>query len=72
VDVGSKVEIYRIINGLAEQGFAIVLISSEMEEIIGMCDRAIVMSNGAVVAALERHELTEERMIGHIMGVSAS
>ena len=37
-----------------------------------MCDRAIVMSNGTVVGELERHELTEERMIGHIMGMSAS
>jgi len=69
VDVGSKVEIYNTINQLAEEGYAIIMISSEMQEIIGMCDRAIIMRNGSVAGTLEKEKLTEENIIRFAMGV---
>ena len=69
VDVGAKVEIYNIINKLAEEGVAIVIISSEMPEIIGMCDRVMVMRLGEVTAELSHDEITENNMIKAAMGV---
>ncbi len=59
VDVGAKVEIYNIISKLAEQGIAVIMISSEMPEIIGMCDRTVVMRLGYVTGELLRDELSE-------------
>jgi ABC-type sugar transport system ATPase subunit len=63
VDVATKVEIYQIIRGLAEQGRAILLISSEMPEILGMSDRVLVMREGRVVGELTKAEVTEERLL---------
>ena len=61
IDVGAKYEIYKIMSDLAEQGVAIIMISSEMPEIIGMCDRVAVMSNGKVTGELESEEITQEK-----------
>lgn len=69
VDVGAKVEIYKNINDLAEQGTAIIMISSEMEEIIGMCDRALIMRQGKIVGELQKEELSENNLINLAMGV---
>lgn len=63
IDVGAKYEIYKIMCDLAQQGVAIVMISSEMPEILGMCDRVMVMSNGKVTGELEHEELTQERIM---------
>jgi ABC-type sugar transport system, ATPase component len=60
VDVGAKYEIYNLINELSAQGIGIIMISSEMIEIIGMCDRAIVMHDGEVRGELSKDELSEE------------
>jgi ribose transport system ATP-binding protein len=71
VDVGAKTEIYKIINSLAENGVAIIMISSEMPEIIGMCDRAIVMRQGSIAGtAVEKGYLDENTLIKLAMGVS--
>lgn len=70
VDVGAKSEIYKIINELAENGMAIIMISSEMPEIIGMCDRVIVMRNGTVSGEISKDELNEKSLIQYSMGVS--
>lgn len=70
VDVGAKIEIYNIINDLVANGFAVILISSEMAEIIGMCDRAVVMKDGSVAGILDKNELTEENLIKYSMGVN--
>ena len=70
VDVGAKVEIYKNINDLAEQGVAIVMISSEMTEIIGMCDRALIMRQGKIVGELDKSELGEDKLIRYSMGVN--
>ena len=63
IDVGAKYEIYKIMSDLAEQGVAIIMISSEMPEIIGMCDRVAVMSNGKVTGELESEEITQEKIM---------
>ena len=57
VDVGAKAEIYKIIDRLAEQGIAIVIISSEMAELINMCDRMVVMNQGRIAGELKKSEM---------------
>lgn len=63
IDVGAKVEIYRMINDLAQQGVAILMISSELPEILGMSDRIMVMAGGRVRGFLSRAEATEEKIM---------
>jgi ABC-type sugar transport system ATPase subunit len=63
VDVGAKAEIYAIMNNLAKQGVAIIMISSELPEVINMSDRVIVMSNGVVTATLPREDLSQEKIM---------
>jgi putative multiple sugar transport system ATP-binding protein len=67
IDVGAKHEIYMIINDLAAQGIACLLISSEMPEIIGMSDRIYVMSEGRITAELEGKTATQEEIMRHIL-----
>ncbi len=69
VDIGAKVEIYKIMNDLAEKGMAIIMISSEMPEIIGMCDRVIVMRQGRVTGEYSKESMNENNMIKSAMGV---
>lgn len=71
VDVGAKTEIYEIMNKLAEQGMGIIMISSEMTEIIGMCDRAVIMRQGKVAGELGKSDLTEDNLIQYSMGVKS-
>jgi ribose transport system ATP-binding protein len=63
VDVGAKVEIYRIIRNLADQGMGILMISSELPEIIGMCDRVLVMRQGEITGELVGGQVTEEAVM---------
>jgi rhamnose transport system ATP-binding protein len=63
VDVGAKFAIYEIINELAEQGYGVILISSEMPEIVGMSDKVIVMREGRITATLDRTEATQEAIL---------
>jgi ribose transport system ATP-binding protein len=63
VDVGAKVEIYRIMRQLADNGFAILMISSELLEIVGMCDRALVMCEGTIAGELIAPAITEEAIM---------
>ena len=63
VDVSAKQEIYRLINSLAAEGLACIFISSEQEEIIGMCHRVIVMKQGRVMGSLEGESITEEEIM---------
>ncbi len=60
IDVGAKVEIYRLINRLAEEGKAVILLSSSLPEVLGMSDRILVMRRGAVVAEFKRGAVTQE------------
>ena len=68
VDVGAKKEIYTIINELAEKGVAILMISSELPEIIGMADRVLVMHEGNLMAELSKDEMTQERIMHYATG----
>ncbi len=61
--MGAKYEIYRIMQDLAGEGVAIVMISSEMPELIGLCDRIAVMSNGEITGTLEKAEFTQEKIM---------
>ena len=67
IDVGAKYEIYTIINQLAEAGKAVLMISSEMPELLGMCDRIYVMNEGALVAELDAAEASQEKIMQAIM-----
>ena len=63
IDVGAKAEVYQELSNLAEQGKAIIMISSELPEILGVCDRILVMCEGKVTAELENNNLKEEDVI---------
>jgi len=63
VDVGAKAEIYAIMNDLAARGVAIIMISSELPEIINMSDRVVVMGDGRVKGTLPREELSQEKIM---------
>ena len=67
IDVGSKYEIYSIINQLVEEGKGILLISSELPEILGMCDRIYVMSEGKITGELTNKEATQEKIMKSIV-----
>jgi ABC-type sugar transport system ATPase subunit len=63
IDVGAKVEIYRLMNQLAERGVAILMITSELPEALGMCDRLIVMREGRVTGELNKEEADQESVM---------
>ncbi len=69
VDVGTKADVHRTISHLATQGLTILLISSELPEILGMSDRVLVMREGRLVAEVPRSEATQERIIQAAAGV---
>ena len=69
VDVGAKAEIYSIINELARQGMAIIMISSELPEIINMCDNVCVIKEGVKTGEIDHLELTQERIMKLATGV---
>ncbi len=63
VDIGAKHEIYKLIRQLTDRGIAVLLISSELPEIIGLCDRVLVLSQGRQTALLSRAEATPETIM---------
>ena len=63
IDIGAKAEVHRIISRLAAEGMAILLISSELPEVLGMADRVVVLHEGRVAATLARGEATQERIM---------
>ena len=71
IDVGAKYEIYCIINQLVAEGKSVIMISSEMPEILGMCDRIYVMNEGRIVGELEGKEVTQELIMSHILKASS-
>jgi putative multiple sugar transport system ATP-binding protein len=70
IDVGAKYEIYCIINQLVAEGKSILLISSELPELIGMCDRIYIMNEGRMVGEVSKEEATQERIMGQILKTS--
>jgi ABC-type sugar transport system ATPase subunit len=75
VDVGAKAEIHQLMGELAGRGMAIIMISSELPEILGMSDRIAVMHGGTIVATLDRAGASQETLLelalGHLPGGSA-
>jgi len=67
IDVGAKYEIYTIINQLADQGKCVVVISSELSEILGICDRVYVMNEGRIVGEMPRSEANQESIMTRII-----
>ena len=63
IDVGSKAQVHRVIRSLAEQGLAILMISSDLPEILAMSDRVLVISDGALVAEFSSDEATQEKIM---------
>lgn len=67
IDVGAKYEIYCIINQLVAEGKSVIMISSELPEVLGMCDRIYVMNEGRIVGELAREEASQEVIMSHIL-----
>lgn len=67
IDVGAKYEIYCIINQLAEEGKSILMISSELPEVLGMCDRIYIMNEGRMIGELDKDEASQETIMRHII-----
>ncbi|MDE0591443.1 sugar ABC transporter ATP-binding protein [Halocynthiibacter sp. C4] len=72
VDVGAKAEIYRLIDDLSKQGLAIMMISSEMPELLSMSDRIIVMRDGQISEPIEKQDATEEAIVNLALGTKAA
>jgi ABC-type sugar transport system ATPase subunit len=68
IDVAAKAEIYELIGELVEQGVAVLLISSEMPELLGLADRVAVLHEGALQGVLNRAEATQERIMQLALG----
>ncbi len=70
IDVGAKAEIYRLMRQLAEQGTVVLMVSSDMEELLNLSDRIVVMHEGRITGCLNRSECTEENVMRLAMGKS--
>jgi ABC-type sugar transport system ATPase subunit len=70
IDVGAKNEIYNVMNGIVNQGKSIIMITSDMMELLGMSDRIIVMHNGRIAGELSKEEANEEKIISLASGLS--
>jgi ribose transport system ATP-binding protein len=72
IDVGAKTEIYRLLRELADKGVAVMMISSDMEEVLGVSDRLAVMHEGAITGFLSRHQFSEEAVMRLAVGKTAA
>jgi ribose transport system ATP-binding protein len=72
IDVGAKVEIYRLMNQLARRGVAILMVSSELPEILGMSDRIVVIAQGRIATIMDRAEATQEEILEYAAGVGTN
>ncbi|MCJ0583752.1 ATP-binding cassette domain-containing protein, partial [Enterococcus cecorum] len=68
VDVGARQEIYRVINDLAKEGLAIIMVSSDLPEVINMCDRVCVVKDGSIATTLNKESLTQETIMRYATG----
>ena len=69
IDVGAKQEMYRLIRQLAEEGKSIIMVSSELAEIIGLSDHVVVLHEGEQMGILDREDLTQERILTLASGI---
>jgi ABC-type sugar transport system ATPase subunit len=68
IDVGAKQQVYQLVSDLADAGTAVLLVSSEIEELLGLADRILVMRQGALVAELPREAFDQERILAAALG----
>ena len=68
VDVGAKVEIYHLINEVAKKGVGVIVISSDMPEIMGIADRILVMHEGTIYGELSKDKFSEENILRYAIG----
>ena len=68
VDIGAKSEIYRLIGELAQQGVAVIVVSSEMPEVLGICDRVVAVCEGRIAKEFDIHEATPEKVLSAAIG----
>ena len=69
IDVGAKGEMFAVMRRLADEGMAIIMVSSELEEVVEIADRVLVLAKGRQVAILEREDLSLERVLTMTFGV---
>lgn len=67
IDVGAKAEIYQMVCDLAREGLGVIFISSELQEVINVCDKVIVMKEGVITGRLNREEMSEEGILALAM-----
>ena len=72
IDVGAKAEIYQLINQLAKAGIGVIVVSSDLVEIINLCNRIIVMKEGTISGELVGDEITEDQVMLYAMGVKTN
>ncbi|MDT0684703.1 sugar ABC transporter ATP-binding protein [Roseicyclus sp. F158] len=72
IDIGTKQQIYTFLRGLADRGHGVVMISSEMQEVIGLADRVMVMRTGEVAGTLTKTEMTEDKIVRLAVGLGAN
>ena len=70
IDVGSKSEIHRLLTNLAKHGKCVIIVSSEMPEVMGMSDRILVMSEGKAVGIIERKDFSQEKIMRYATGTA--
>jgi ABC-type sugar transport system ATPase subunit len=70
IDVGAKYEIYKLINELAADGVAVVMVSSELPELLGICDRILVMHEGKAMGVLPVEQATQEKLMTLAAGMT--
>lgn len=68
VDVGAKAEIYQIMDELTKQGKSIILISTDLPEVIGMSDRVVIMREGYTVLEIDKSEMNQEKILAYASG----
>jgi rhamnose transport system ATP-binding protein len=70
IDVGTKAEVHRLLSELAAQGMAVLMISSDLPEVLGMADRVLVMHEGRLAAEIPRTQATEETVMAAATGMT--
>ncbi len=68
IDVGAKAEVHRLLRELSDQGIGVIMVSSEMPEIIGMCDRVVVMHEGSIKGVVSKEDINEEKIMFYASG----
>ena len=69
IDVGAKYEIYKLMSDIVKEGKAVVMVSSELPELIGMCDRIYIMCQGKIAGCITKEEFSQERIMKFATGV---